>query len=142
MSRRPVRQINTDNVEVRAGDRDLAENPPEITWRLNGHGIWVAASVVETPQARTTVQRPVEPGRRPRCRRGHQYTVENTYISPAGYRQCRACKLDRQQARRSSKAEVTEALRDSMQIEATEVAERFRQHHADNTPLMRSAREI
>lgn len=28
---------------------------------------------------------------RDRCRRGHVYTPDSTYITPAGYRQCRTC---------------------------------------------------
>lgn len=32
------------------------------------------------------------------CLRGHDYTPENTYINPLGYRVCRTCKKDRREA--------------------------------------------
>ena len=28
------------------------------------------------------------------CRRGHEFTVENTYVCPEGWRRCRRCKAD------------------------------------------------
>lgn len=38
------------------------------------------------------------------CQRGHAMTLENTYRRPGnGRRQCRACKADRQRARRTSR---------------------------------------
>ena len=33
------------------------------------------------------------------CRNGHEYTIENTYITPAGYRQCRSCRRESMRAR-------------------------------------------
>jgi hypothetical protein len=33
---------------------------------------------------------------RTHCRKGHEYTEENTYRTPAGYRQCRKCNYRRQ----------------------------------------------
>ena len=33
------------------------------------------------------------------CPQGHEYTPENTYISPKGYRKCRACETSRLAAR-------------------------------------------
>jgi hypothetical protein len=33
------------------------------------------------------------------CVRGHEYTSENSYFSPAGSRQCRQCTRDRRRAR-------------------------------------------
>jgi hypothetical protein len=38
------------------------------------------------------------------CKRGHEYTEENTYISPAGKRQCRACNKLATDAYRERKA--------------------------------------
>lgn len=37
-----------------------------------------------------------------RCRRGHPYDEANTYVSPAGKRQCRACHADAQRTRRAA----------------------------------------
>lgn len=34
------------------------------------------------------------------CDAGHEYTPENTYVTPAGYRQCRACRRAIDRARR------------------------------------------
>ncbi len=28
---------------------------------------------------------------RPQCRKEHEYTPENTYVNPSGYKTCRAC---------------------------------------------------
>jgi hypothetical protein len=30
------------------------------------------------------------------CKHGHPFDQENTYVTPAGYRHCRACKRERQ----------------------------------------------
>jgi len=31
-----------------------------------------------------------------KCKRGHQFNIENTYITPKGWRQCRICQRDRE----------------------------------------------
>ncbi|QYX76463.1 HNH endonuclease [Streptomyces akebiae] len=37
--------------------------------------------------------------RRTHCRHGHEYTPENTYLDPRGFRQCRACRSERDKSR-------------------------------------------
>lgn len=41
-----------------------------------------------------------------RCVNGHEFTPENTQITPAGTRDCRACKASRERARRRRLASV------------------------------------
>lgn len=36
------------------------------------------------------------------CKRGHEFTPENTYVAPSGSRHCRACKRDTMRAIRAS----------------------------------------
>ena len=43
------------------------------------------------------------PERKKECSKGHPYTAENTYVTPAGERQCRACNASRARARRERK---------------------------------------
>ncbi len=38
---------------------------------------------------------------RTHCRNGHEFTPENTRMTPAGARDCRACNADRERARRA-----------------------------------------
>ena len=40
--------------------------------------------------------------RKTRCKHGHEFTVENTYIKPTGGRMCKACNYDRVKALRRS----------------------------------------
>lgn len=40
------------------------------------------------------------PDQRTHCANGHALTPENTYIHPNGYRRCRACQRERDEARR------------------------------------------
>ncbi|MGP4087379.1 HNH endonuclease [Streptomyces sp. KR55] len=37
--------------------------------------------------------------RRAHCRHGHEYTPENTYLDPRGFRQCRACRSEKNKSR-------------------------------------------
>ena len=37
------------------------------------------------------------------CSKGHQYSDENTYIRPDGYKQCRTCQRERMRVRRPAK---------------------------------------
>jgi hypothetical protein len=32
------------------------------------------------------------------CRNGHEFTAENTYLNPSGYKECITCRRDRMQA--------------------------------------------
>lgn len=41
-----------------------------------------------------------------RCRRGHEFTPDNTYHAPAGYRQCRTCLREASRRRRRGEAAV------------------------------------
>lgn len=83
-------------------DALVAKHPPQITWRKTNRGIWIAVSVQESPRVQTTpTPRTPRTTRSPRCSHGHQLTEDNVYVTPAGYRKCRTCKADQQEARRS-----------------------------------------
>lgn len=58
-------------------------------------------------------QRLERPERQPRthCMRGHEYDLENTYITPAGERQCRVCNAARARARRNDASTQGRAAR-------------------------------
>jgi hypothetical protein len=127
MTGRGAIQSKHDTQYSEVFDRIVAENPPQIAWRLNNRGIWVAVSVLETERARR-VERPRE--RRvtqgTHCRRLHEYTDENTYITPSGAQMCRTCKAENQrkdrEARRAAKKQQVEAngtlsLRDTARTE-------------------------
>lgn len=107
MSRQPAKASAYANGYTAKDEALVAARPPQITWRKGKHGIWVAAKVVETPTRSNGQQPPVLP-RSPRCRRGHQLTSDNVDVTPAGYRRCRACKADRQEARRSKSQLIAE----------------------------------
>lgn len=36
---------------------------------------------------------------RTHCRHGHEYTPENTYLDPRGFRRCRACRSEKNKSR-------------------------------------------
>lgn len=104
MSRQPPKASAYENRYTAENDALLAEHPPEIQWRKNKRGIWVAAKVIESPRVRTTLApRTPKTMRNPRCRKGHQLTADNTYVTPAGYRKCRICKADEQDRRRAAR---------------------------------------
>jgi len=65
----------------RFGDQD--DNRAEVLyWGTHSQNIWDAVRHGTHPQASKT-----------HCKRGHEFTPENTYINPtSGGRQCRACK--------------------------------------------------
>lgn len=42
-----------------------------------------------------------------KCKRGHRYTAENTYVPSSGGRQCRACRRISERARRADNKEKT-----------------------------------
>lgn len=94
----------------------LEANPPVIVWRRKNNGVWVHVSI-DDPHAETKSE----------------------------LRRTRQLEADAARAReREIAAEQVERLRkdvlELMQAEADEVAERFRKHRADNTPLMSAAR--
>ena len=45
-----------------------------------------------------------EQARKTRCVRGHEFTPENTWISPRGHRGCRACNRENQRRRTAQRA--------------------------------------
>lgn len=114
-------------------------NEPVVTWRKKKGGIWVHTSIkdahVDSPHN----------GEKTACYRGHEYTEANTIITRDG-RRCRTCKnQDRKPLTPEQKERALELKRQrrrqaAMQEEAADVAERFRQHRADNTPLVAAAR--
>lgn len=102
MSRQPPKASSYENGYTAENDELLAQHPPQITWRKNNRGIWIAVSVSESPRVQTTpTPRTPRSARNPRCSHGHQLTEDNVYVTPAGYRKCRTCKADQQEARRS-----------------------------------------
>jgi hypothetical protein len=53
------------------------------------------------------------------CRRGHELTIENVYLTKAGYRQCRAChQLWRDGQRAANEVKQEERAARQRQIEA------------------------
>lgn len=59
--------------------------------RRNRHGIWGG----KTPNQRHKISLLRERTRN-RCKRGHEFTAENTYIIPSsGYRECRVCRSEK-----------------------------------------------
>jgi hypothetical protein len=61
-----------------------------------------------------------------RCIKGHEFSPENTRITPAGRRRCRTCDRDNERARRpSSKQRREEALA----IQAAEAADAYQNGH-------------
>lgn len=106
MSRRPAMTSNHDNQYGAGYDRIIAERPPEIIWRLNNRGIWIAVSIQDWTPERPP-PRAHRPWRETRCRKGHEFTPENTYVSPAGYRQCCTCKAERQRKQRADRRAAT-----------------------------------
>ena len=43
------------------------------------------------------------------CVNGHEFTPKNTYVTTRGYRQCRRCKADRENARRKASLQAQQA---------------------------------
>jgi WhiB family transcriptional regulator, redox-sensing transcriptional regulator len=68
--------------------------------RRHRHGVWGG----KTPNQRHKMAAKV--ARENVCKRGHEYTPENTYIIPSsGYRECRVCRSDkRKQSRQRARA--------------------------------------
>lgn len=121
MSRMPAKESTYDNQYAAENDALLERHPPEITWRLNNRGIWVAVSVSESPRVQTTPQpRTSHVARKPRCQYGHQLTDDNTYVTPAGYRKCRTCKAEQQDARRA-RARQMAAIASTLQAVRTDI---------------------
>lgn len=52
------------------------------------------------------------------CRHGHEYTSENTYWTPAGFRQCRTCNRDFEERRklRGSRRKIGDLLADELDV--------------------------
>lgn len=97
-------------------DAELDRNPPVIRWAKNKRGVMVAVEV-----------------RDPHCETSAQAQAERLDKW--------ADRIDREEAARHAEAMRLQVVA-LMETEAAEVAERFRQHRADNTYLMRAARSI
>lgn len=95
-------------------DAALEKNPPVIVWRKDKHGIQRAVSVKD-PHAEASTAAQAQ-----RMRRSAEVA-------------------EREEAARQAEITRLQVLQ-LMQDEAAEVAERFRKHRADNTPLLTSAR--
>jgi hypothetical protein len=129
MSRRDAVQSKHDTQYSAGYDELIAKNPPQVKWRLNSRGIWVHVSVVDPTAERALMTH---------CKNSHEWTEKSTAYDPDGHRICRPCKAEAQ--RRRTGAKPRKPSLKAMEAEAAEVAERFRQHHADNTSLMRAVR--
>ena len=82
----------TGSVRITAGRQDAEETaervapllPEGVSVRVDHRDDCAVLYLVGEPAART------------HCRRGHEYTTENTYVAPGGtYRQCKACERHR-----------------------------------------------
>lgn len=102
----------TGNSYTREMDAALAESPPEIRWERR-NGVMVAIEVHD-PHAATAKRAP-KAERKPPTNAERRAAVEQWELA---------------------RLRVVESMRD----EADEVAERFRKHRAENTPLMTAAR--
>lgn len=149
---------NSAKKEVQRLEAAMAVRAPVIVWQLDP---------VRRVQVAVSVDDPYMTGEhnalKTHCRHRHEFTPENTIITRDG-RQCRTCKnefgsawqaqqparvLTPEQKARRNEMERARRRRDreqrelaAMEAEAREVAERFRQHRADNTPLQQAARAI
>lgn len=113
-----ARQNPAGDSALRVGEQEwgkvLDDEPPKITWRRKPNGVFVATSVHD-PHADTS------PG------------------AQAGRLRAAAEEAERGYAAQQAERERLEVLR-LMRDQADGVAERFRKHRADNTPLMTAAR--
>lgn len=66
-------------------------------------GVWGASSERERRDVRRERGLPEPALKRAACPAGHEYTLENTYLTPKGYRRCRACNRLKQAARKAAK---------------------------------------
>ena len=144
---------NSTAREVAKLEADMAERPVVIHWRLDPVRRVQVAWYVDDPYMTGGPN-----GDKTHCRHNHEFTPENTILKSDGARQCRTCKnqaaaqwhaanpqvLTPEQRARKSEQERLRRQRQrelaAMEDEAYEVAERFRKHRADNTPLLAAAR--
>ena len=108
------------NLHCEEMDAALAAQPPEIVWVKNKRGVMVATEVRD-PHSETRKR-----GRAKAPKKARPLTA-------AAYKATLA-------AHALELREARERRLESMQTEADEVAERFRKHHAENTPLLNAAR--
>lgn len=107
-------EMDQRNAYERDMDEALEADPPQIVWRKDNHGILRAVSVSDRHAEGTTA---------------------------AQARRLRAAAEIAEREEAARQAEITRLqVLELMQAEADEVAERFRKHRADNTPLMSAAR--
>jgi hypothetical protein len=102
LNRRNVREVTIEGEKYKA----------HILSQLSG---LKTDTIIERAQQGLTLEQVLDPSRRifyaglamtpyrrdnTHCRRGHLYTDESTYWTPAGYRQCRICNGERQRISR------------------------------------------
>ena len=105
-----------DNIHCREMDKALEKCPPVIKWEKNKRGVMVAVEIND-----------------PHAERSIDAQVDRLYAS-----------ADR--ADRAAAAKTTEQARlrlvEMLQEEADQVADRFKTHRANNTPLLNAARNL
>lgn len=82
--------VHPDPHSLKAGSEKLAELLPAPMGGVLEVAVPASAAVEFSPSGRRL---------RTHCRHGHEYTQENTYLAPSGYRQCRACRSANRQPR-------------------------------------------
>ena len=82
--------VHPDPHSLKAGSEKLAELLPAPMGGVLEVAVPAPAAVEFSPSGRRL---------RTHCRHGHEYTPENTYLAPSGYRQCRACRSANRQPR-------------------------------------------
>lgn len=110
------------NLHCQEMDRLLEKAPPVIKWAKNKHGVMVHVEI-DDPHTES----------RKRGRAKAEAPMKARPLTAAAYKAALA-------ARALELREARERRLEAMQTEADEVAERFRKHHAENTPLLNAAR--
>jgi hypothetical protein len=107
------------DIKVIIGGRKRTEKATHVMWFLC-YGVWptqmllhscdtracINPAHVSEGNAKRNMQECIERGRRgegyslTHCPKGHLYDEANTYQNPGGYRMCRACQRERQNASR------------------------------------------